>query len=171
MKWKSCLDRDRLRSVCFSMPIPSLQKLVAALGDEFPMRQYLRIEPLTGRNTHLILSTTFKVAHLCHLVLNHFASPIRSTLLQVATAVGLVTLSLWWIYPSTYPPVNYMLQTHSLLHRLETLEIGFHSPVSKRALSRGNCCICRLSLMSHFQTSTDLRSELSALTWKQFFLK
>ena len=70
MKWESSLPRDRLRSVCLSMPIPSLQKLVASLGDEFPMLQYLRIEPLTRCNTHLILPT-FEVPHLRHLILNH----------------------------------------------------------------------------------------------------
>jgi len=102
MKWESCLHRDRLRSACLSMPIPSLQKLVAALRDEFPILQYLRIEPLTRRNTHLILPTTFEVPHLRHLILNHFAPPIRSTLLHVTTVIGIVTLTHWWIHPSTY---------------------------------------------------------------------
>jgi len=126
--------RDRLRSICLSMPISSLQKLIAAMGDEFPMLQYLRIEPLTRRNTQLILPTTFEAPHLRHLILNHFASPIGSILLT--TAVGLVTLTLWWIHPSTYPPINHLLQTLSLLHRLETLEIGFRSPISMRVIQR-----------------------------------
>jgi len=131
------------------MPIPSLQKLVAALGDEFPMLQYPRIEPLTRRNTHLILPTTFEVQHLRHLILNHFASPIRSTLLQV-TAVGLVTPTLWWTHPSTYPPINHMLQTLSLLHRLGTLEIGFRSPFPsarcpEAAVAYADCHSCHIS--------------------------
>ena len=126
--------RDRLRSICLSMPIPSLEKLIAAMGDEFPMLEYLRIEPLTRRNTHLILPTMFEAPHLRHLILNHFASPIGSTLLT--TAVGIVTLTLWWIHPSTYPPINHLLQTLSLLHQLETLEIGFRSPDSGRVIQR-----------------------------------
>ena len=126
--------RDRLRSICLSMPTSSLQKLIATMGDKFPMLQYLRIEPLTRRNIHLILPMAFEAPHLRHLILNHFASPIGSALLT--SAVGLVTLTLWWTHPSTYPPINHVLQTLSLLHRLETLEIGFRSPVPKRVIQR-----------------------------------
>jgi hypothetical protein len=124
--------RDRVRRVNLRMPLPRLQKLITALDDEFPMLEYLYIAPPTKHDTLLVLPTTLLAPQLRLLIMNHFASPIGSPLLT--TAVGLVTLALRWIHPSTYPHPNQLLQQISLFPQLEALEIGFCSPAPDREI-------------------------------------
>jgi hypothetical protein len=105
--------RDRVCRISLRMPAPSLQKLITAISDEFPILEFLSIGPRTKHNTHLILPSTFQAPQLRFLRLDHFASPIGSPLLT--TAVGLSRLILLWIHPSAYPHPNQFLQTLSLL--------------------------------------------------------
>ena len=93
------------------------------------MLEYLYIAPPSkhDRDFKLIFPPTFEAPRLRLLILNHFASPIESPLLK--TSIGISTLALRWIRPSTYPPPNDLLQPLSLLRNLETLKIGFCSPV------------------------------------------
>ncbi len=126
--------RDRVYRISLYMPAPSLQKLITAINDEFPILEHLYIAPPTKHNTHLILPSTFRAAQLRLLALERFASPIGSPLLT--TAVGLSRLTLLWIHPSAYPHPNHLLLTLSLLPHLRLLEIGFRSPVSKRDIER-----------------------------------
>jgi hypothetical protein len=126
--------RDRVYRINLEMPPPSLQKVITAINDEFPILEFLYIGPPTKHNTHLILPSTFQAPQLRILGLNHFASPIGSSLFT--TAVGLSRLILLWIHPSAYPHPNQLLQTLSLLPHLKTFKIGFRSPVSKRDIER-----------------------------------
>jgi len=126
--------RDRVSRISLEMPAPSLQKLITAISDEFPILEFLSIAPPTKHDTHLILPSTFQAPQLRFLFLKHFASPIGSPLLT--TAVGLSTLSLRWIHPSTYPHPDHFLQMLSLLPHLRRLDIGFRSPISKRDIKR-----------------------------------
>jgi hypothetical protein len=126
--------RDRVCRIALWMPVPSLHKLITAIDDEFPVLEFLDIVPSAKHNTRLILPSTLEAPHLRHLALYHFASPIGSRLLETAT--GLVRLLLRWIYPSTYPHPNQLLQALSLLPQLEELDIGFSSPVPNRDLER-----------------------------------
>jgi hypothetical protein len=126
--------RDRVCRISLEIPVPSLQKVITAINDEFPILEFLAIGPPTKHNTHLILPSTFQAPQLRLLFLNHFASPIGSPLLT--TAVGLSALSLLWIHPSAYPHPNQLLQTLSLLPHLGLLELGFRSPISKRDIER-----------------------------------
>jgi hypothetical protein len=126
--------RDRVCRISLQMSAPSLQKLITAINDEFPILEFLSIVPLTKHNTHLILPSTFQAPQLRILFLKHFASPIGSPLLT--TAVGLSRLSLSWIHPSVYPHPDHLLQTLSLLPHLGLLDIGFRSPISKRDIER-----------------------------------
>jgi len=126
--------RDRVCRISLRMPAPSLQKVITAINDEFPILEFLSIQPPTKQNTHLILPSTFQAPQLRILILRHFASPIGSPLLT--TAVGLSTLSLRSIHPSVYPHPDHLLQTLSLLPHLKTFDIGFRSPVSKRDIER-----------------------------------
>jgi len=119
--------RIRLR-----VPVPSLQKLITAIDNEFPILEFLYIGSHAKHNTCVALPLTFEAPQLRHLILRHLASPIRSPLLT--TAIGLVTLALRWTYP--YPHPNHFLQPLSLLPHLVTLEIGFRSPVPKRDIER-----------------------------------
>lgn len=126
--------RDRVRRINLRTSVPKLQKFITALNDEFPMLEYLYITPPAKHDTLLVLPTTFEAPHLNLLILNHFVSPIGSPLLT--TAVGLLTLALRWIHPSTYPHPNQLLEQISLLPQLEALEIGFCSPVPNREIER-----------------------------------
>ena len=120
--------RDRVRSIHLEASAPSLKRLVASIDDEFPVLEYMHVAPQTRHSGRLTLPPTFEAPHLRHLVLYHFASPLGSPLLTTAT--GLVTLLLRWIHPSSYPHPNNLLETLVHLPQLETLQIGFRSPVS-----------------------------------------
>jgi hypothetical protein len=126
--------RDHVCRISLWMPALRLQRVITAINDEFLILKYLSITPPTKHNTHLIPPSTFEAPQLCLLFLNHFACPIGSPLLT--TAVGLSTLSLFWIHPSIYPHPDHLLQTLSLLPHLKTFKIGFCSPVSKRDIER-----------------------------------
>ena len=122
--------RDRVCRIDLRLPLSSLQKLVTATNDEFPILEYLHVAPLTKHDARLALPRTFEAPRLRNLWLTHFASPIGSPLLSTVT--GLVILSLEWIHPSTYPHPNAFLQQLSLLPQLEEIDIGFLSPVPRR---------------------------------------
>jgi hypothetical protein len=126
--------RDRVCRINLRMPVPGLQKVITALDDEFPMLEYLYIAPPIKHNSHFIFPATFEAPQLRLFILGHFAFPIGSPLLT--TAVGLVILALRWIHPSTYPHPNHLLQPLSLLPQLETLELGFRSPIPNREIER-----------------------------------
>jgi len=126
--------RDRVRRVRLKALVSSLQKLITALDDQFPMLEYLHIGPPTKHDTRLALPWTFEAPNLRLAVLDHFVSPIGSPLLT--TVVGLVVLMLRWARKSSYPHPNLLLQTLSRLPHLEKLELGYCSPVPKRDIER-----------------------------------
>jgi hypothetical protein len=126
--------RDRIRRIYLYLPISSLQRLITAVDGEFPMLDYMDMGPPAKHNTQLTIPTTFEAPQLRYLVLYHFTSPIGSPFLT--NAVGIVTLLLGWIHPSTYPHPNDLLRSLSLLPQLEILEIGFLSPVPSREIER-----------------------------------
>ena len=124
--------RDRVRRIYLRMPVPSLQKLITAMDDQFPMLEYLNITPPTNHDAHLVLPSTFEAPQLTYIILNHIASPIGSLLLT--TAVSLVKLSLRWIHPSTNLYPNHLFQALSFLPQLQVLAITFSSPVPNREI-------------------------------------
>jgi len=75
------LHRDRVRRIRLQMPIPDLQKLVPAIDGEFPILQFLYVEPPTrsadDTSLRLMISKTFRAPHLCHLALMNFQLYIR----------------------------------------------------------------------------------------------
>ena len=126
--------RDRVARVNLRLPVSSLQKLITALDDEFPILEFLYIAPPAKHDTLLTLPAMFRAPQLRLFILGFFSSPLGSPLL--VTAVNLAALALRFIQPSTYPHPNNLLQPLSLLPNLETFEIGFCSPVSKREVER-----------------------------------
>ena len=120
----------RVRRIRVLMPVSKLQGFAAAFDNEFPMLEYLYIEPTTKRRSGLILHEAFQAPHLRHLILITFAFPIRSPLLT--TAVGLVTLSIQHIHPSTNSCPEDILQQLALLPQLETLGISFFATFTHR---------------------------------------
>ena len=119
--------RNRVRRIRVFTAVPKLQRLLSVMDEEFPMLEYLYLEPPIKQSSGLFLPHTFKAPCLRHLILYTFAFPTRSPL--ITTAVGLVTLSIQDIYPSTSLRSNDLLQHLPLLVQLETLGISFFSPL------------------------------------------
>ena len=128
--------RDRIRRIRITKSNSILQKLVIALGGEFPILEYLLISnrrdtrPFIDLITSLSFPESFRTPHLRHLCLDNFATPIESPILT--TMANLVTLWLSSIPSSGYFHPNALLQRLSLMPQLETLGIGFHCYNSRR---------------------------------------
>ena len=124
-------QRERVLRVRLHVPVTSLQKFVAAMDDEYPILDFLVIElPYKDKSIILIIPETFQAPHLRSLSLVGFALPIRCRLLT--TTVGLVTLTLYMIHPSTYFQPNTLLRWISVMPQLEMLSIGFEFPIPGR---------------------------------------
>jgi hypothetical protein len=127
-------QRDRVRRIRLGLPVPSLQKVIVAIDEEYPVLEYLVIMPSTeDQNSALTLSETFQAPHLLHLMLTGFALPIRSRLLT--TAVGLVTLALSVGPASTFFQPDALLRWVSFMPQLETLLINSF-PIPNRDVER-----------------------------------
>ena len=114
-------QRDRVLRVRL---VRRLQKFIAIMDEEFPILEYLIINPrIEDTSTILIFPKTLQAPHLRHLRLKGCAIPMGSRLLT--TAVNLVTLYLVMIHPSTYFHPNTLLQWILLMPQLETLTIYF----------------------------------------------
>ena len=128
-------QRERVLRFRLHAPVTSLQKLIAAMGDEFPILEFLVIERSNeDDSTILIFPETLQAPHLRSLSLIGFALPIGCQLLTIA--VGLVTLNLHMVHPSTYFQPNTLLQWISLMPQLEMLAISFTFPTPSRDVGR-----------------------------------
>ena len=135
--------RDRIRRVRLLVPFPRLQTVIPAIDGEYPMLEYLIIGPSTHDNSmELMLPERFQAPRLCHLLLKGFA--VESRLL--ATAVGLVTLTLLIDHSSTYIQPNNLLQLLSFMPRLESFRINFLYHVSDDDVERQ---LMQMQTMSH----------------------
>ena len=115
-------QRDRVRRVRLGMPLVDLQKLFAAMDEEYPVLEYLIImPPPEDKSAILMLPERLQAPRLRHLTLENLALPMESRLLT--TSVGLVTLFLPMNDPSTYFHPNSLLHWLSLMPQLETLAI------------------------------------------------
>ena len=127
-------QRHRVRHLRLFFPVRTLQKLVMAIDGEFPILEYLIVDPLTKDNTTLVLPETFQAPHLRHLALSGFTCPIRSRLHP--TAASLVTLILIINHRFAYFQPNVLLQWISFMPQLESLAIAFSYPVPNRDVER-----------------------------------
>ena len=128
--------RDRVRRIRLVMPFPKLQRLIMAIDGEYPMLEYLIMDPSTmDESTALILPEALQTPHLRHLTLRGFALPSVGYRL-LTTAMGLVTLSLSVDHPSAYFQPNSLLRWISFMPQLETLRISFSFPVPSRDVER-----------------------------------
>jgi hypothetical protein len=123
-------DRDRVRRVGLTMSATKLLNPITAMGGQFPVLERLFIWPLSHDNMSLMLLTRFQAPHLLMLSLHHVALPVRSPLLT--TTVGLVELRLWDmpLLPSLRP--SDLVLRLSSMPQLESLSIGFNSPIPTR---------------------------------------
>ena len=126
---------DRVRRVRLHMSASKLQKLIAAINEEYPVLEYLIMQPLKwDKRTAFMLPETFQAPRLRHLTLTGFALPIRSQLLT--NAAGVVTLCLHMNHPDAYFQPNTLLQWVSFMPQLETLVITFFFSVPNRDVER-----------------------------------
>ena len=122
-------QRDRVRRVRLRMSIRCLQKLIEAMDEEYPILEYLIVDP-KDFGLISVFPETLQAPRLRHLVLVSVTLPVGSRLLT--TAVSLVTLYLVVLHPKSYFYPNTLLQWLSSMLRLETLVIFFLYPVSYR---------------------------------------
>ena len=126
---------DRVRRVRLEMPLPSLRKVIMAIDEEYPVLEYLIMAPWPAdATTALMLPETLQAPHLRRLVLSGFVLPIGSRLLT--TAIGLVTLALFFGHSSTVVWPNTLLQWISFLPQLEALMVGFSFPIPSRDVEK-----------------------------------
>ena len=117
-------QRDRVRRVRFLLPVPITQRLIRIIEEEYPVLEYLIINPSTTLSmTASILSETFQAPRLRHLTLRGPGLPIGSRLLT--TAVGIVTLYLFLGHTSSYIQPHTLLQWLSFMPQLETLRVDY----------------------------------------------
>ena len=125
-------QHHRVRRIRLCMPILKLQKLIMSIDDEYPVLEYLVMEPpLEDKCSALVFPKTLQAPHLRHASLIGFVFPTESRLLT--TAVGLVTLCLHMEHPSAYFQPNTLLQWVSSMPQLETLLIFFLFPPNRDA--------------------------------------
>ena len=99
---------NRLRRVRLGMSTTNLQKLIVAMDDEYPILEYLIVaHPVEDESSICQFPETLQAPNLRHLTLQGFTLPMGSRLLT--TAVGLVTLYLVMVHPSTYFHPNILL--------------------------------------------------------------
>ncbi|KAF8502392.1 hypothetical protein F5888DRAFT_1800904 [Russula emetica] len=126
-------QQDRVRRIRLNISVRKLQKLIKAMDGEYPILEYLVLDPREDKSTVLILPETLQTPHLRHLAIDCSIS-IRSPLL--GTAAGLVTLHFALRHPSTYFQPTVLLQWLSLMPQLEILGIFFYFPVPNHDVER-----------------------------------
>ena len=118
---------DRVRRVRLRVSAANIQKLVDAMEYEYPILEHLIIMcPVRDSISIMVFPEALQAPHMHHLVLVSFALPMGSRLLT--SAVGLVTLSLIMVNPSTYFYPSTLLQWLSFMPLLETLMISLLYP-------------------------------------------
>jgi hypothetical protein len=127
-------QRHRVHHLRLFFPNQILRKLVMAIEEEFPILEYLIVDPFTKDDTPLMLPETLQAPHLRHFMLGSFACPIRSRLHPTGTR--LATLCLIIQHPSAYFQPNILLQWVSFMPQLECLNIAFTFPVPNRDVER-----------------------------------
>ena len=127
-------QRHRVRHLRLSLPAQTLQKLVMAIDEEFPILECLIVDRLPADETVLMLPETLQAPQLRHLTLCGFACPIRPQLHP--TAASLVTLYLLINHQSAYFEPNVLLRWISFMPQLETLAIALTFPFPNRYVER-----------------------------------
>ena len=121
--------RDRVCGLRLLINDPNLRDLIMAIGDEYPELECLVMTLNVERDMAFMLPTTFQTPRLRHLILKGFVLPKGSPLF--ATAVGLVTLTLYMEYASAYFDPNTLLHWISFMPQLEALSVVSHRNLSE----------------------------------------
>jgi hypothetical protein len=127
-------QRHRIRHLRLVLPVQNLRNPVMTIDGEFPILEYLILEPPRKESAALKLPETLQAPNLHHLTLDSFACPLRSRLHP--TAAGLVTLCLVITHPSAYFQPKILLQWISFMSQLESLAVLFTFAVPNRDVER-----------------------------------
>ena len=128
-------QHDRVRRVRINSLVTNIEKLFVVMDEEYPILEHLHISPRTEDTSSILtIPETLQAPRLRQLTLRSFALPIRSRLLT--TAVGLVTLHLVMVHPSTYFHPNTLLQWILLMPQLEMLDIFFKFSIPNHDVER-----------------------------------
>ena len=73
------------------------------MDEDFPMLEYLYIEPLNMHDARLSLPESLQAQGLRHLVLFNFAFPIGSPLFKDLVTLSLENIHLWVLYSHAGP--------------------------------------------------------------------
>ena len=123
---------DRVRHISlWEVPIPALESLTEAMCESFPELTYLELLPHDTKVSMPVLPDTFlggSVPHLQTLWLDFI--PLGGLQKLLLSASDLVDLRLLHIPHSRYISPETMVTCLSAMTRLETLNLGFHSPRS-----------------------------------------
>ena len=114
------VQRDRVCRIRLCLPTLRLSRLLRVIDEEYPILEYLIMDPLKDNYDALMLPEALQVQHLYHLMLIGFTLPIGSKLLT--TALDLVTLYMQFSF-DFLPTV--LLVWLSSMPQLETLDIGY----------------------------------------------
>ncbi|KAH9981966.1 hypothetical protein BJV74DRAFT_887208 [Russula compacta] len=124
---------DRVRHISLlEVPIPALEIITAAMCEPFPDLTYLELLPHDTKMSVPVLPDTFlggSVPRLRTLWLDFI--PLGGLRKLLLSASDLVDLRLLHIPNSGYIPPETMVTCLSAMTRLETLNLGFHSPRSR----------------------------------------
>ena len=134
LKQRNRVRRVRLYTVFTLGTI--LEKFVATMDEDYPSLEYLYITLPLEDHRILRFPGTLQAPNLRHLTLQGFALTVGSRLLTTAAPVGLVTLHLVMLHPSTYFHPNTLLQWISLMPQLETLTIYLKYSILTREVER-----------------------------------
>ena len=137
--------RDRVRRIRLRVTDAPPTRITEALDKEFPLLEYLHIQPMSPLDTNLLLPSTLRAPHLRHLVLHNFVFPTGSPLL-----VGLVTLSLECTPSTNFGPKE-LLQQLPIMPHLETLRTSFYPPLSNQDVERR---LSQIALSTHVTLPT-----------------
>jgi hypothetical protein len=127
-------QNDRVRRIRLQSPALNLQKLIMAIDEEYPVLEYLILEPFEDNGIALMLPETLQAPRLRHLLLTSFTFPIGFQLLT--DAVGIVTLCLHVSHPDAYFQPVTLLQWISFMPQLETVVISSSVSVPNRDVER-----------------------------------
>jgi hypothetical protein len=122
--------RDRVRRIHLALPASTLQRLIMAINEQFPILERMSLDTDSEEDPRLVLPKTFQAPLLDYFSLRTAFLPIGSPLLT--TTVNLVTLVLDNIPTSAYVTPSHLLTWLSHMPQLVKLVIRFHSPLHGR---------------------------------------
>ena len=126
--------RDRVCRIGLRDCMWLVSTVTKALQGEFPILEHLVLMTPPLQPKGLTFPKAFQAPRLRHLILANYIFPRQSPLL-LRTAVGLITLNLDSIHPSTCTSPNYILRRLSQMPRLQTLKLDVEEQLLNKPIT------------------------------------